>query len=111
MLVLLIFCFKPSVVAQEQLQPREIPKDIIVRLGSVRANEHPRLHFTSRDVQDLRRQARTTHKYQWQNLLQTVRNNANWQPMTDLTDEWLSHGSREVYLEEAGAMLTNVALA
>jgi hypothetical protein len=110
-LLLFIFYFTPSVVAQEQLQPKEIPQDIIARLGSVRANEHPRLHFTSKNIQDLRRQARTNHKYQWQNLLQTVRNNASWEPMTDLTDEWLSHGSREVYLEEAGAMLTNVALA
>jgi len=96
---------------QLQIERKQVSGKFIQKLKGVKPFSHPRLHFTSKDIPKLRKQAKTTHARQWDNLRKTVERHSDWEPLSSLTDEYLLTGSREVYLEEAGAMLTNVALA
>lgn len=72
---------------------------------------HPRLHFWAGDLPKLREKAQTTHALFWERLVRCVDRYAAWGPVSNKPDSYFFAGGSELYLEEAGAVVTAAALA
>lgn len=79
---------------------------LAARLKQLRLS-HPRLHFDVQGGKRLRERAAGTHRRYADLLLQWVAGNRTWSPPAGLPDSKLN----EVVLEQAGAFVTNAALA